>query len=80
MKVAGCSAVAWIRLRGIVIDMREGEELVARMVADMRERGLEPDAKERELLSIAQDLADPLAELEACVAEDGRSRCWGRGG
>jgi hypothetical protein len=50
--------------------MSAGAELVDRIVAEMNAAGLEPDGKERELLSIAEGLADRLAELEVCVATD----------
>ncbi len=53
--------------------MSEGLELVARIVADMRAHGLEPDAKETELLSLAEGLADRLAELEGSVEAEGLS-------
>lgn len=52
-----------------------GEQLVARIQADMTEQGLEPDGREVELLDQARALTDRLAELEAALAEDGlRSR------
>jgi len=41
-----------------------GAELVARVVADMRANGLEPDRREVELLSLAEKLADRLDALE----------------
>ncbi len=44
--------------------MSEGQELVARIVAEMAANGLEPDGKEQELLGLAEGLADRLAELE----------------
>jgi hypothetical protein len=50
-----------------------GEELTARIVADMAEHGLEPDGKERELLTLAEGLADRLAELEDVVEREGLS-------
>jgi hypothetical protein len=53
--------------------MTEGEALVSRIVADMREHGLEPDAKERELLALAEGLADRLADLEERIIRDGLS-------
>ena len=53
--------------------MSAGSDLVARIVADMREHGLEPDGKERELLSLASGLADRLAELEDCIEVEGLS-------
>jgi hypothetical protein len=39
----------------------------------MHANGLEPDAKERELLTLAEGLADRLAELEESVAVEGLS-------
>lgn len=53
--------------------MTVGAELVARIVADMHAHGLEPDAKETELLALAEGLADRLADLEHDIEEDGRS-------
>lgn len=53
--------------------MSAGAELVARIVADMRAHGLEPDGREVELLALAEGLADRLAELEACVEDEGLS-------
>jgi hypothetical protein len=56
-----------------MIRMNEGRELVARIVADMAAHGLEPDAREIELLSLAEGLADRLAELEEAVEVEGLS-------
>lgn len=53
--------------------MSAGQELVARITAEMHSNGLEPDAKEQELLALAEGLADRLAELENGIAEDGLS-------
>jgi hypothetical protein len=53
--------------------MSEGRELVGRIVAEMALHGLEPDAKERELLALAEGLADRLSELEDHIAADGLS-------
>lgn len=39
----------------------------------MRDQGLEPDGKERELLALAEGMADRLAELEECVEQEGLS-------
>ena len=60
-------------MRGKMIRMGEGKELAGRIVADLRAHGLEPDARETELLSLAEGLADRLAELEAAVADKGLS-------
>jgi hypothetical protein len=62
-----------IRLRGNMIGMSAGTELVERVIADMRANGLEPDGREVELLDLASGLADRLADLEACVDRDGLS-------
>jgi hypothetical protein len=56
-----------------MIRMTEGADLVARIVAEMSGHGLEPDAKESELLGLAEGLADRLAELEQDIADNGRS-------
>lgn len=48
-----------------------GAALVERIVADMAARGLQPDAKERELLAVAEKLADQLDALERDVAANG---------
>jgi len=53
--------------------MSEGRALVARIVADMAAHGLEPDGKERELLALAEGLADRLADLEDRIVADGLS-------
>jgi hypothetical protein len=53
--------------------MSAGQELVDRITAEMHAHGLEPDAKEAELLALAEGLADRLAELEASIEEDGLS-------
>lgn len=60
-----------IALRGNMFRMSAGQELVGRIVADMREHGLEPDGKERELLALAEGLADRLAELEDLIEVEG---------
>jgi transposase-like protein len=51
-----------------------GDSLVARIVAEMKSNGLEPDSREEELLSVARGLADRLEALEAMIAKDGISR------
>jgi hypothetical protein len=53
--------------------MSAGADLVARITAEMRENGLEPDAKETELLAVAEGLQNRLADLERDIEEDGRS-------
>ena len=50
-----------------------GKALVGRIIADMAVRGLEPDAKERELLALAEGLADQLDGLRKSVAAEGYS-------
>lgn len=50
-----------------------GKALVGRIIADMGARGFEPDAKERELLALAEGLADQLDGLHRSVAADGYS-------
>jgi hypothetical protein len=56
-----------------MIRMSEGQELVGRIVQDLKAHGLEPDAREAELLSLAEGLADRLVELEDRITEDGPS-------
>jgi hypothetical protein len=56
-----------------MIRMSEGQELVGRVVQDLKAHGLEPDARESELLSIAEALADRAEQLEQCIAQDGLS-------
>jgi hypothetical protein len=51
--------------------MSDGAASVKRIVDEMAAYGLEPDTKERELLGIAEGMADRLADLEACVSWDG---------
>jgi hypothetical protein len=53
--------------------MSAGQDLVARIVEDMHAHGLEPDAKETELLALAEGLADRLAELEETIELEGLS-------
>jgi hypothetical protein len=53
--------------------MTEDRELVSQIVAEMAEHGLEPDAKERELLALAEGIADRLSELEYRITADGLS-------
>ena len=48
-----------------------GEQLVASIVAEMLEEGIEPDAKETALLEAARQLVDRLDVLERLIAEDG---------
>lgn len=48
-----------------------GAALVARIRAEMAEEGLEPDARESELLVLAADLQDRVHELEAAIDEAG---------
>jgi hypothetical protein len=50
-----------------------GKALVGRIIADMAARGLEPDAKERELLALAEGLADQLDGLRKSVSAEGYS-------
>jgi hypothetical protein len=50
-----------------------GAQLVQSVVDDMRDHGLEPTGKERELLCIAEKLADRQAKLERIVEADGMS-------
>lgn len=48
-----------------------GAALVARLRAEMAAEGLEPDAREVELLSIAEDLQNRVSDLERAVALEG---------
>lgn len=48
-----------------------GAALVARIRADMVAEGLEPDGREVELLSLAEDLQDRIVELEAAITAEG---------
>lgn len=48
-----------------------GEQLVAAIVAEMAEDGLEPDARELALLATAARLADRIETLEAIVESEG---------
>jgi hypothetical protein len=50
-----------------------GKQLVERITADMQSRGLRPDAKESELLTVAEVLADQLAGLRRQVRAQGYS-------
>ena len=48
-----------------------GAAMVARIRADMAAEGLEPDGRELELLSVAEDLQDRIVELEAAITAEG---------
>ena len=50
-----------------------GSALVARLRAEMDAADLEPDAKEVELLSIAEALQDRIVELEDLISSEGMS-------
>lgn len=52
---------------------RAGKALIERIVGDMAARGLQPDAKERELLTLAETLADQLDGLRTSVKQHGYS-------
>jgi hypothetical protein len=47
--------------------------MIRRVIADMAERGLQPDAKETELLHVAGGLADQLVALRLDVKKNGTS-------
>ena len=48
-----------------------GAALVARIQAEMAEEGLEPDAREIELLAQAEAVQDRIMQLEAAIAAEG---------
>lgn len=50
-----------------------GRGMVRRIVADMEARGLQPNARETELLAVASGLADQLALLRQDVKQNGTS-------
>jgi hypothetical protein len=52
---------------------KAGKALVRRIVDDMAANNLEPTAKEHELLSVAEGLADQLAGLRGSLAARGYS-------
>lgn len=54
-------------------DTTPGGALVARIVAAMAAAGLQPDARERELLAVAETLADQLDGLKRDVEVNGYS-------
>lgn len=62
-----------------MIRVSDGQDLVARVLAEMHAHGLEPDAKEQELLALAEGLADRLAELESDIEADGRTMVLNNG-
>ena len=53
------------------VDESPGAALVARLRQEMADEGLEPDGREIELLSLAEDLADRIAQLESVISSDG---------
>lgn len=60
-------------------DQQSGAALVARIRAEMAAEDLEPDAKEVELLAIAEALQDRIVELEALIVSEGLS-CTSKNG
>jgi hypothetical protein len=50
-----------------------GDKLVAEILADRDEAGLEPDSRETEALAVAKATADRIAELEETVERVGRT-------
>lgn len=50
-----------------------GKAMIERIVADMAGRGVQPDAKEAELLGVASGLADQLVLLRQDVKKNGTS-------
>src|ERR1035437_8842205 len=48
-----------------------GQRMVAEILAEMTETGVQPDAKEVALLATARQLVDPLDALEEVIARDG---------
>lgn len=57
----------------MTIRKASGKAMIGRIVADMAARGLQPDAKERELLTLAEGLADQLDGLRRSVKAQGYS-------
>jgi hypothetical protein len=55
----------------VTVRKASGRALVARITADMASRNLQPDAKERELLALAEGLADQLDALRRAVKAEG---------
>lgn len=52
-------------------DKTAGDALVERITEEMRKSGLRPDGRETEWLEQARNLANRIADLEICIAEDG---------
>jgi hypothetical protein len=48
-----------------------GEELVSKILADLKDNGLQPDSRESELLERARGMRDRIAELESLVTVHG---------
>ena len=48
-----------------------GAQMVAAILAEMLEAGVEPDAKEQALLTTACQIVDRLDALERAIAKDG---------
>lgn len=55
----------------MTVPKASGKAMIRRIVADMTSRGLEPDALERELLDLAEGLADQLVALRRNVKMQG---------
>jgi hypothetical protein len=53
--------------------MSAGKALLERIISDMAARGLEPDTREREVLSVAEGLADQMEALTNDVKAEGYS-------
>jgi hypothetical protein len=54
-----------------VVPLSPGPQLVAAILAQLAEDGLEPDARDAALLQTAARLADRMAGLELMIASDG---------
>jgi hypothetical protein len=48
-----------------------GDELVGKVLADLKAEGIEPDSRETEMLEQARDMADRIAELKELVKQHG---------
>lgn len=53
------------------VPLSPGAQMVANIIEEMLEAGVQPDAKENALLSTACSLVDRLAALESLIVRDG---------
>jgi hypothetical protein len=66
-------SVTKLPVSGATIDSGAGEQLVARLRAELDAKGLEPDAREEGLLLQIRQVADEIAELRQTIDAEGHT-------